>query len=197
MAKKTKVSVKGEVLPAVEVFVDNPVQALAKQLVELPVVEPVLQFIMLVGLPGSGKSTWVKEFVKGALDNYVIISTDEFIDEYAAANNVSYNEAFKLLDLKEVEKKMYEKLEVAVYENKHIIWDQTNTSVKTRAKKLSKIPNKYMKYAKYFDISEEDLNARLYKRAKEEDKFIPHTVLQSMKDSLVEPSTTEGFNYIL
>jgi predicted kinase len=173
------------------------VQALAKQLVELPVVEPVLQFIMLVGLPGSGKSTWVKEFVKGALDNYVIISTDEFIDEYAAANNVSYNEAFKLLDLKEVEKKMYEKLEVAVYENKHIIWDQTNTSVKTRAKKLSKIPNKYMKYAKYFDISEEDLNARLYKRAKEEDKFIPHTVLQSMKDSLVEPSTTEGFNYIL
>ena len=47
---------------------------------------------VLVGVPGSGKSTWVKSQDWAAECAY--ISTDGFVDEYAASVNKTYSEVF-------------------------------------------------------------------------------------------------------
>lgn len=39
------------------------------------------KFIMMVGLPGSGKSTWAKEYVKTSENETVILSSDAVREE--------------------------------------------------------------------------------------------------------------------
>ena len=46
---------------------------------------------MLIGVPASGKSTWVEQN-KG---NALVISTDNLIEAYAANLGKTYNEVFK------------------------------------------------------------------------------------------------------
>ena len=45
---------------------------------------------VLVGVPGSGKSTWVKN-QKWAND-CVVVSTDEFVEDYAKECGLTYSE---------------------------------------------------------------------------------------------------------
>ena len=47
---------------------------------------------VLVGVPGSGKSTWVKN-QKWAND-CVVVSTDEFVEDYAKECGLTYSEVF-------------------------------------------------------------------------------------------------------
>ena len=49
-------------------------------------------FVMLVGVPASGKSTWVAENTKMGTFVY---STDCLLDEWAKEINSTYNEVFK------------------------------------------------------------------------------------------------------
>ena len=46
--------------------------------------------VMMIGLPGSGKSTWIKANLPGVK----VLSTDDFIDQYAAEKGKTYSEVF-------------------------------------------------------------------------------------------------------
>lgn len=50
---------------------------------------------VLVGLPGSGKSTFVRNVFGDDPSGVFIYSTDDYIEEYAANRSMTYNEAFK------------------------------------------------------------------------------------------------------
>jgi len=56
--------------------------------------EPVLW--MLVGVPGSGKSTWIEEteLDEGQGQDTVILSTDDYIEHIASIRGTTYNEVF-------------------------------------------------------------------------------------------------------
>jgi glycopeptide antibiotics resistance protein len=47
---------------------------------------------VLIGVPGSGKSTWIKN--QKWTDTCVIVSTDEFVEEYAKSVGKTYSEVF-------------------------------------------------------------------------------------------------------
>lgn len=151
--------------------------------------KPVLY--MLIGVPGSGKSTWIKNSY--AAKNAMIASTDNLIELAATVNGKTYDEVFKSV-IASAEKTMYELVFSAVKDDYDIIWDQTNLNRKTRAKKLIMIPDRYVKVAIYFDTPEDKvLQDRLANRP---GKTIPYHVMKSMLSSIEYPQHDEGFDVI-
>lgn len=144
----------------------------------------------LVGVPASGKSTWVEH---NALCNQcVIISTDAYVEQYAKEQGKTYNDVFK-----EYMPTAVELMEAAVIQaraqSKDIVWDQTNMSVKTRARKFRMLPN-YEHIAVVFKTPDADEHAR--RLASRPGKTIPQPVLDSMAANFEMPTKTEGFTEI-
>jgi hypothetical protein len=148
---------------------------------------------MLVGIPASGKSTWVKEQGFDP-ETTVIISTDDIIERRAAAVGKTYSEVFQA-EYKSASGEMNKNLHNALAENKDIVWDQTNTTVKSRHAKLAMIPHRYNRIAVVFaSPSDHELNFRLMNRP---GKNIPWNVINGMKNSFEVPSLQEGFSKII
>lgn len=144
---------------------------------------------MLVGVPGSGKSTWINTVEFDA----TVISTDNYIENVARYQNITYNEAFKD-HIKNAEKLMYEDLGWAIEYNTNIVWDQTNISSKTRKKKLNLVPSHYNKIAVMFETpADDELERRLNSR---HGKTIPPHVMDGMIEMLEQPTLEEGFDEV-
>ena len=144
---------------------------------------------MLIGVPASGKSTWVEQNKGDAL----VISTDNLIEMYAAENNKTYNEVFKG-QIKIATKLAMQHAEAAFAAGQDVIWDQTNLTKKSRAGKLAMVPNHYRRGAVFFATPlEEEWQRRLNSRR---GKSIPAHILDSMVEMLEMPDSSEGWNII-
>jgi len=145
---------------------------------------------MLVGVPGSGKSTWAanQEWVKDC----AYISTDQYIEEYAKSVGKTYSEVFEEYMPKAVHI-MTQNVIQAREEGKDIIWDQTSTGKKVRAKKFRMLPT-YEAIAVVFPIPEpKELERRLASRP---GKNIPDHVMKQMIENFSMPTKSEGFTEI-
>lgn len=152
------------------------------------------ELIMLVGVPGSGKSTWIKS---NAFDlaNYAVISMDYFIEELGKPEGLTYGESFdKYAGV--AARQMKEQLKEAIKNRENIIWDQTNLTVKSRTKKLKVVPNDYNKTAVVFEIDAYELEKRRASREDATGKEVPAFVLRRMQASYARPSKSEGFDVI-
>ena len=147
---------------------------------------------ILVGLPGSGKSTWRAEHTAA-----VIISSDDLIDEFAAANGLTYSEAFKKVDMKQIQRDIMSRFQTALVEGRDIIVDRTNMPRKSRALFLNGVPDTYHRRAVVFRVPEEELKRRLRERASATGKFIPEHVVLGMQSSYQEPTLDEGFQEVV
>ncbi|MCK9531851.1 MAG: ATP-binding protein [Gammaproteobacteria bacterium] len=157
------------------------------------------QFYMLVGAPGSGKSTWTRNFLAKTDDDYVVISSDDIIVEWGKLldPNMTYTDAFRKVDMKKVQAELNSRLMAAIADMKNIIWDQTNLTAKSRRGRVSRIPKIYRKTCVVFNIEHDELFRRLEKRAKEEGKFIPKKVIDDMIKTFEPPVESEGFDKII
>jgi predicted kinase len=145
----------------------------------------------LVGVPGSGKSTWVT--AQDWARDCILVSTDNHVEDYATLVGKTYNEVFKEHMPRAVEL-MAQDVVVARNASKDIIWDQTSTTVKSRTRKFNMLPN-YEHIAVVFRTPEsEELAKRLASRP---GKNIPDYVLRSMIDGWEEPTLSEGFSKII
>lgn len=144
---------------------------------------------VLVGVPGSGKSTWVSN--QKWAENCVYISSDKHIENYAAEQGKTYNEVFKNYATTAVSL-MLDDVVAARNEGKDIIWDQTSVNIKSRKKKFTMLPD-YYHIAVVFPTPEPEEHARRLNRP---GKHIPKDVLQSMIDTFVMPTEEEGFKEI-
>lgn len=151
---------------------------------------------MLIGVPGSGKSTWIENRSygnEGIGRDITILSTDHFIEVVAQQKGLTYNDVFKDT-IKNAEHKMWDDLKYATDNGHNIIWDQTNLNRKSRAKKLIMIPDHYQKIAIWFPTPDtEELQRRLASRP---GKTIPDHVIKSMIESIEYPEFDEGFDVI-
>lgn len=148
---------------------------------------------ILVGVPGSGKSTWI---AKAPVDwaNTVVASTDNYVDREAKKQGKTYSEVFKAT-MPAAVNDMARTVIDAVKNKQDIIWDQTSTTRSTRAKKLRMLPADYEKIAVVFPTPDEkELTRRLGSRPGKE---IPPQVMKQMTTGWEEPSEDEGFNKII
>lgn len=144
----------------------------------------------LVGVPGSGKSTWVKN--QDWTKDCVVVSTDEFVEDYAKECGSTYSEVFDDY-MPTAVKLMADKVIRARQANKDIIWDQTSTTLTSRIRKFNMLPD-YEHIAVVFATPEKaELDRRLASRP---GKHIPDGVVSSMIENFDMPSENEGFKEI-
>lgn len=145
----------------------------------------------LIGVPGSGKSTWVAH--QEWADKCAYISTDTWVEDYARDMGKTYNEVFKEY-MPEAIDMMINDVVKARDMDKDIIWDQTSTTVKSRKKKFNMLPG-YEHIAVVFRTPEsEELAKRLASRP---GKNIPDYVVRTMIDGFEMPTLAEGFIEII
>ena len=144
----------------------------------------------LIGVPGSGKSTWVED------QDWALpcakVSTDKWVEIYAKEVGCTYSEVFA--DFMPTAVDLMAKEVVAAREmGRDIIWDQTSTTVKSRAKKFAMLRD-YEHIAVVFKTPEHtELMRRLMGRPGKE---IPDHVIASMIASWEDPTEEEGFKEI-
>ena len=144
----------------------------------------------LVGVPGSGKSTWISK--QDWTVTCAKISTDKWVEIYAKEVGLTYSEVFEAFMPMAVE--LMAKEVVAARElGRDIIWDQTSTTVKSRAKKFNMLPD-YEHIAVVFETPEhKELMCRLMSRPGKE---IPEQIVASMIAGFEMPTKEEGFKEI-
>ena len=145
---------------------------------------------MLVGVPGSGKSTWVSN--QPWAKDCAYISTDYHVEEYAKSVGKTYSEVFDEYMPKAV-KLMADDVVRAREAGKDIIWDQTSTGKNARAKKFKMLP-KYEAIAVVFKTPEPTELAR--RLASRPGKNIPDHVMKQMIENFSMPTKGEGFKEI-
>jgi predicted kinase len=144
----------------------------------------------LVGVPASGKSTWI-DSQDWAL-TCARVSTDKWVEIYAKEVGKTYSEVFA--DFMPTAVDLMAKEVIAAREmGRDIIWDQTSTSVKARARKFNMLPD-YEHIAVVFKTPEPGELAR--RLASRPGKNIPAHVMRSMIEHFEMPSEEEGFKEI-
>lgn len=146
----------------------------------------------LIGVPGSGKSTWVDT------QDWAIacakVSTDKWVEIYAKEVGRTYSEVFTdfmptAVDL------MAKEVVTARDMNRDIIWDQTSTTLKSRTRKFNMLPDYYHIAVVFRTPEHTELMRRLTSRW-DSGKIIPEHVIASMIAGWEEPTEEEGFKEI-
>ena len=144
----------------------------------------------LVGVPGAGKTTWVKN--QEWAENLPKVSTDRFVEEHAAKEGKTYSEVFEEY-MPIAVRLMTNQALICQANNLDIIWDQTSTTVASRKRKFNLLPQ-YEHIAVVFQTPPADvLNTRLASRP---GKVIPQHVMDQMISGWEEPTEDEGFTEI-
>lgn len=144
---------------------------------------------MLIGMPGSGKSTWrAIGMARDAIRSTTIISTDDQVEDIARQKGLTFSEAFKLLDHKEVDRGHRIALRAAIARGNDVIIDRVNASRTGRAKWLRRVPAHYEKHAVVFQVPEHVLRVR---RANRAGKVIPESALREMRHAFKPPGPHE------
>ena len=144
----------------------------------------------MVGVPASGKSTWIKNQEWAV--NCVVVSTDEFVEAHAQEVGSTYSEVFDAY-MPTAVKLMSDKVKQARAAKQDVIWDQTSTGANARARKFKMLPD-YEHIAVVFKTPESiELSRRLASRPS---KNIPNHVMRSMINNFEMPSEDEGFKEI-
>lgn len=146
--------------------------------------------VMLVGIPLSGKSTFVetiKDYVK-------VISRDSIILEMG--DNLSYDDAYDIVDHDIVDKTLKEQMFTGGKTTDNYVIDLTSLTPKSRNKSMVKF-RYHTKIAIVFDApSEEELIQRNRKRMLV-GKTMTEEVMNRMIESYVCPTMEEEFDYII
>jgi predicted kinase len=145
---------------------------------------------VLVGVPGSGKSTWIAQ--QDWARDCSIVSTDRWIEMFARELGRTYSEVFDLF-MPAAVRAMSAQVALAQQQGRDIVWDQTSVSVASRAKKFASLPN-YEHVAVVFATPEPaELARRLAQRP---GKVIPESVVQHMINTFELPTESEGYREI-
>ena len=139
--------------------------------------------VVLVGVPGSGKTTFAKLLKNGGM---VHVSTDEIREEIlgSASDQSQGDKVFAIA---------YKRMQDAGKEKKDCVFDATSRTVKDRKVLIDKAKG-------YFDFvicyySNTDLQTCL-KRNQERERPVPQEVIERMWRQLQKPTLSEGFDYV-
>lgn len=136
------------------------------------------EIIVMCGLPGSGKSTWVKNFIKyhktyvKSSKNITVLSRDDIREELFGLRDDMEHE-------KEVSELFEKRLRTALLERTSIIIDNTNIKFKTR-ERYRKLADEYG-YAYFIKYIERPLDELYNARPGEKWKNVIHHMLMEFE----------------
>mgnify|MGYP003296289761 CR=1 FL=1 len=144
------------------------------------------KLIMLIGIPGSGKTTYSKE-LKVKYDAEVI-SSDKV------------RQTYKGIDEKDVFPTVYKLCIEELKEGRNVIIDATHITPKVRKRSFDALDQygiNYEKVAIYIETSVEECARRVEIRNQDPNElFLPVDVVYSYGNNIIPPSKEEGFSEI-
>jgi len=150
---------------------------------------------MLVGVPGSGKSTWAEPFL--TKNGFQLASTDAYIENTAKLLGKTYGDVFKAT-IGEATKNMETQINKFLADSQNLIWDQTNLSMKSRRAKLNRLLDAgYDVTAVAFEIPTGILESRRKQREAETGKAIDPNICETMGKTYQRPTRLEGFTRVI
>ncbi|GDY15842.1 hypothetical protein LBMAG54_06980 [Nitrosopumilaceae archaeon] len=158
--------------------------------------------ILMVGVSGSGKTTWVNSHKE-----YIACSTDSIIEQLAESMGISYTEAFDYIQNKKkfdyITTKFFEKIHECILNDKDFVIDRTHLKRNVRFSLISELKTFAMENGKHlelsavsFELPKNTIFERLKNREKKTGKFIPKEVLLEQINSFDIPTIDEGFDTI-
>jgi tRNA uridine 5-carbamoylmethylation protein Kti12 len=155
----------------------------------------------LIGLPGTGKTTYRQELLRLSPLAHVF-STDDIIDEHAERLGFPYDATlFQMLDQDNVYKEAVRRMGEALKADplRDLIVDRTNLTDKSRHRMDYEIANmlgchaalQARQIAIVFSIPRDVLDRRLEKRRRSTGKDIPRAVIEYMTQSYEPPIGSE------
>ncbi len=143
---------------------------------------------LMCGCPGAGKSTFLKNKVKKD-ENLVIVSRDKIRFSIVKPNEEYFSHEDEVL------KEFWKQINTALAENKDVLVDQTSLTPKSRKYLLDHVTG--YTYANIIWINE-DLKTCLERNEKRKGtrSYVPRGTIRRMYFQFVEPSLSEGFDYI-
>lgn len=146
------------------------------------------KFIMMVGLPASGKDYWIKEYLNSiTMDKYIVLSSDSIREELYGDEAIQGdpNEVFSVL---------HKRLKSALIRGENIIYNATNITVKNRKQALQ-IVKPFDDYLIFAEIMATTLGQCL-ENNKNRERKVPEYVIKRMYRQWEPPCYFEGFNRI-
>ena len=153
--------------------------------------------IMMVGLPGSGKTTVADELHRlmvAAGYECKILSSDGHIERVAAEQGRSYQDVFPE-QISEASRLMWRDAKRAKSQQVSVIWDRANHQRGARAKVLEFFPSPYKRVAAVMPTSASEAALRNEKRSDE--RAVPFNEMNLMTHKSVTPRLNEGFDLVL
>lgn len=154
--------------------------------------EKAPRIIFLVGVPGSGKSTWRAKYLAENPDrDTVTVSSDDLIEAYAAERGLNYSQAHREIDMNALDKQCSAAVRVAVARGQDVIIDRTNMRFKPRNRFLSQVSKRYTRVAVLFWVECDTVRQRLIDRKRATGKHVPFSVALEMFSTYQAPTTDE------
>lgn len=154
------------------------------------------KLIILIGPPASGKSTWREKFLATQTDEWVVCSTDDLVEAWAAERNMTYDEAHGQAPWGQFNKTFKYAYGNAIKAGKNVIIDRTSMSPKNRKDYFKDLPEGTEVEAVVFVVDDAELKRRMEARKLATGKSVPYVALMSMQKRYQAPTKEEGFTKI-
>ena len=148
---------------------------------------PKPTFIMMIGLPGSGKSTVAKELAE--IGNAKIFSSDEYRAKLLGDENDQSNNEL-------VFNTLYNDLCYEINNGNNVIFDATNISLKSRHKALDRLPKYCKSYQKIAYVVNTNYDLCVI-NDKSRDRSVGEFVIKKFLHQYQCPQKFEGFDQII
>lgn len=149
------------------------------------------KLFVMCGLQCSGKSTQAKEYVK--YEDATIVSSDEIREELAKEQN---KENIFDVDNNLVFRELYKRVNDLLKENKNVVLDATNTTIKSRRQIFENIKVDCYKECHIMNTPYKECLERLRERNKK-GPYIPEDVLERYYKSFEVPFKEEGWDFMI
>lgn len=150
-------------------------------------------FVMLCGVPTSGKSTYIENNPDYSL--LPVASSDYYIEAFARAMKSTYSNVFRdAISL--ADKFFMDQIASHIERGESFIVDRTNLTPKARRRIIDMIPSDYIKIAVNFTTPTDDVFKSRNLVRNEQGKYIPFGVFKTMAENYVPATTNEGFDKI-